>query len=154
MASKKPAKKGKPAAKRAVGRPTSYDPAFCETVVKLGQQGYGKAEIAEALGVSRQSLENWMETHEEFFDALTRAMSASQAWWEGQARSGIRCPTASFNAALFGKVMAARFPHEWREQKDVNVGGQKDGVPIQTESKVELSPEEAYKRALEVSANV
>lgn len=119
---------------RTVGRPSDYAPAYCGVVIRLGQEGYSKTEIAEALDVHRDTLYEWEKQHPEFSDALSRAMFASQAWWEAQARAGIRAPTASFNAGLFGKVMAARFPAEWRESKDVNLGGQKEGVPVVVDS--------------------
>jgi hypothetical protein len=58
---KKSAKTAEPielpeAAKRGRGRPTTYDPSYCERVIELGEKGKSKAQIASALRVSRKSL--------------------------------------------------------------------------------------------------
>ena len=36
-----------PAPKRGRGRPTTYDPAMCERVIELGEEGKSKAQIAQ-----------------------------------------------------------------------------------------------------------
>jgi acyl CoA:acetate/3-ketoacid CoA transferase len=41
------------------GRPTSYRTEYCEKVIELGKEGYGKAEIAAGLDVERKTLDNW-----------------------------------------------------------------------------------------------
>ena len=57
--------------KHAGGRPTDYKPEFCQMVVELGREGAGKAEMAAACGVVRQTLDNWIKAHPEFLDAIT-----------------------------------------------------------------------------------
>jgi hypothetical protein len=71
-----------PAPKRGRGRPTTYDPAFCDRVIELGEQGKSKAQIARELGTSRKSLYLWMKVHPEFAEALEEAQFAALAWWE------------------------------------------------------------------------
>lgn len=109
----------------AGGRPTSYDPAFCERVLELGEQGASYVEIAHELGVVRQTLHNWEDAHPEFLDAITRAREASQVWWEKQGRAGLTAER--FNASVWSRSMAARFPDDWRESKQVE---HKGGVTI------------------------
>jgi hypothetical protein len=40
-----------PAPKRGRGRPTTYDPAYCERVIETGEEGKSKAQIASTLRI-------------------------------------------------------------------------------------------------------
>lgn len=100
------------------GRPTKYNPAFCETVIELGKMGKGPAQIASALGVARKSLWDWAEAHPEFSAALTRAKDEEQTWWENIAQDALFAD--KFNSAVWSKSMSARFRDEYTERRDVN----------------------------------
>jgi len=64
------------------GRPSSYDPAYCERVLELGEQGCSVVEMAADIGVARTTLERlWPEQYPEFMQALEQARLKSQAWW-------------------------------------------------------------------------
>ncbi len=104
-----------------VGRPTDYDPAFCERVVELGRCGYSKVMIAAELGVVRQTLVNWAERHPDFLDSMTRAREFSLAWWEAQGLAGIW--SKDFNAHAYRLQMMNRFPDDWRDRQEVEVSG-------------------------------
>ena len=106
---------------RSVGRPTDYDPSFCDRVVDFGREGYSKAMIAAELGVVRQTLENWASRHPEFLDAMTRAREFSLAWWELQGHKGIW--SRDFNANAYRLQMLNRFPDDWRERQEVELRG-------------------------------
>lgn len=116
-----------------MGRPTDYEVAHCETVIALGREGKSKAYIAAELDVSRQTLENWCKAHPEFLDALTRAMTFAQAWWEDAGQKGMVAD--KFNASVWSRSMAARFPEDWREVRSNEVTG-KDGAPLATAATV------------------
>ena len=118
-----------------MGRPSSYDPAYCEQVVELGKQGASVVEMAAEIGVCRATLEeNWPAAHPEFLEAFTRAKLHSQAWWEKTGRVGMI--ENSINASIWSRSMAARFPRDWREVKGTELTG-KDGGAIETVGKVE-----------------
>ena len=118
------------------GRPTAYKPEFCDTVINLGADGCSLTEMASELGVSRQTVYAWMDEHPEFLDAMTRARTESQAWWERKAREGIISANGvSINAALWSKYMAARFPDDYKEKREIeqrtfNVTIQGDDVDL------------------------
>ena len=99
------------------GLPSDYDPAYCERVIELGKQGKSKAQMAAAFDVSRQTIDNWAESHPDFLEALSRAMAHCQAWWEEQGQSGLITP--GFNAAVWKKSMEARFRDDYTERKEV-----------------------------------
>lgn len=103
------------------GRPSKYDPEYCETVVALGSQGKSKVEIAFEIGVIAETLDNWAKAHPEFFEALTRAKQAEQVWWERKGRDNIESQV--FQASMWSRSMAARFPKDWREKSEVDMTG-------------------------------
>ena len=111
------------------GRPSTYDPAYCDLVTTLGDSGASLAEMAYECGVCRNTLKNWRETHPEFLTALTRAELASQVWWERQGRVGMLAD--KFNGSVWSRSMAARFPDDWREVSRKELTGQ-DGGPVLT----------------------
>lgn len=98
------------------GRPSAYDPAYCERVIELAKEGCGKAEIALELGVTRQTLDNWAAAHPEFLDAITCAREASAGWWEAQGRHGIT--NRDFNANAYRLQVMNRFPADWRDKQE------------------------------------
>lgn len=119
------------------GRPSLYRPEYCERVLEFGREGMSVVEMAAEIGVSRNSLEErWPAAHEEFREAFARARELSQAWWERQGRVGLTAER--FNAQVYSRSMAARFPKDWRESKEQRVTGA-DGGAVQIESG--LTPE-------------
>lgn len=109
----------------AGGRPSTYSPEFCEVVIELGRQGKSLVQIASALDVTKQTLANWSDAHPEFLDAMTHARIHSQAWWEdaGQNNMLLGPGQGTFNASVWSRSMAARFPEDWRENKGVELSG-------------------------------
>lgn len=110
------------------GRPSEYDPAFCDRVIALGREGKSKAAMAADIGVSRQTIDTWAKTHAEFLDAITHALLLSQVWWENAGQKGLTAD--KFNASVWSRSMAARFPEDWRENNRHEHTG-RDGGPIQ-----------------------
>lgn len=115
-----------------MARPSDYDPAYCDKVIKYGQAGKSVTWIATELGVVKQTLHNWMAVHPEFLDAMTHAKQWAQRWWEDEGQDGMT--KAGFNSSVWSRSMAARFPDDWREVKGTELTG-KDGGPIQTDNK-------------------
>lgn len=113
------------------GAPTLYKPEYCQKVIEFGKLGLSITEMACELDVVKQTMYDWEKVHPEFLDAMTRARQESQAWYEKQGRSGIWAGS-NFNAATWAKQVSCRFPDDYREKQDVNLGGQKDN-PIKTD---------------------
>lgn len=57
------------------GRPTEYEPEFCDIASKACARGATIAEIAEILKVHRSTIYRWMAEHQEFCDAIRIAQS-------------------------------------------------------------------------------
>ena len=115
------------------GRPSSYDPAYCERVLELGEQGCSVVEMAADIGVARTTLERlWPEQYPEFMQALEQARLKSQAWWEKTGRYGMI--SNNISAPIWSRSMSARFPADWREVKGTELTGA-NGGPIETNVK-------------------
>lgn len=109
----------------AGGRPSLYEPAYCEQVIEWGKLGKSKAWMCANLNVSRQTVEDWAKAHPEFLDAITHAMLLSQAWWEDLGQENIVAAPGqgSLNGAVYSRSMAARFPADWREKTEQKIEG-------------------------------
>lgn len=106
------------------GRPpgsSEYKPEYDEMVIAWGKQGKSRAWIADELGVVRNTLKNWEAAYPSFLTAMERAQTAAQRWWEEAGQNGMF--TREFNAPIWSRSMAARFPDDWRESKDMNLNG-------------------------------
>ncbi len=117
----------------ALGRPTLYKPEYCERVIEMGALGYSVVEMAAELNVARATIEaEWCSAQPAFLEAFTQAKQKSQAWWERQGRENVIMEPGkgTFNASMWSRSMAARFPRDWRESKDVQLSG-KDGGPVE-----------------------
>jgi hypothetical protein len=62
-----------------MGRPSSFQGAFCEQAEKLCRLGATDKDLAEFFGVTEQTVNNWKDAHPEFFEALKRGKVESDA---------------------------------------------------------------------------
>jgi Asp-tRNA(Asn)/Glu-tRNA(Gln) amidotransferase A subunit family amidase len=60
-----------------VGRPTDYQPEFCQVAHSLAQEGATDREVAEAIDVSERTLYRWKHEHPEFRQALQLGKDAA-----------------------------------------------------------------------------
>lgn len=121
-----------PTPARAGGRPSKYDPAFCDAVIEFMQDGYSVTAFAGSIGVSRQTIYNWMDENPAFFDAVKQGMAASAVWWEGQLRNVAVTGAGNATAVIFG--LKNRVSDEWRDKSTTELTGKDEG-PIQFEEK-------------------
>jgi hypothetical protein len=105
--------------KLKLGRRSEYRPIYCDWVLAWGAAGKSRAWMAAELGVIKQTLDAWANRNADFSTALQLAVLLSQQWWEDVGQKGLREKT--FNAQIWSRSMAARFPEDWREQKKVDV---------------------------------
>jgi len=117
--------------KRPVGRPSLYDPAYCEQVIELGRLGKSVEQIASHLGMSLRVFYDWKEKYPEFLQALDDAKQYEQYWWEEQAQAYLieNKDSDKINTSLWSRSMAARFPKKYRESTKTEITGA-DGAPL------------------------
>jgi hypothetical protein len=120
------------------GRPSKYDPSFCDAVIEAGKQGFSLTAFAGSIGVCRDTISEWMKVHEEFSVAVKKHAAARTYSLEGdllQAETGPRV-----TSRIFALKNAA--PQEWRDKQDLELTG-KDGGAIET---VDVTPLEMARR--------
>ena len=117
--------------KRPVGRPSLYDPKYCEEVIALGKIGKSVEAIGAILGVGTKTLYNWRDQHEDFLHALDMAKEFELQWWEDIAQTHMieNKESDKINASIWSRSMAARFPKKYREQVKQEITGA-DGAPL------------------------
>lgn len=70
-----------------VGRPSKYDPSYCDRVEAEMAKGYSLTAFAGILGVNRDTIDEWRRAHPEFSEAVTRAKALRLLQWE---RAGMK----------------------------------------------------------------
>jgi transposase-like protein len=113
------------------GRPTLYDPAYCDQVRELGALGKSYEQISSNLGVSLRVMYDWRDKYENFLHALEDAKVLEQTWWEEQAQAYMleHKDGAKLNASIWSRSMAARFPKKYRESVKQEITGE-NGTPL------------------------
>ena len=129
MTTKTPSKNGK-----FLGRPSKYDPAYCDQVVALGKEGLSRWQICSRLDIGLHNMKAWEGAHEDFRASLEEARLHALAYWEDLAHDHIREAPGGIklNTGLWSRSMAARFPEQYRENSKVEVTGKNDG-PIEVD---------------------
>ena len=106
------------------GRPTEYRPEYCEVVERLGELGKSKTQIASVLDVNTKTIDEWALKWPEFAESIARARELAMTWWEDVGQAGLT--DKFFNAQLWSRSMAARFPDQYREAKDLKLTVESD----------------------------
>lgn len=112
----------------AGGRPTKYDPKMCDQVIDCMAEGMSKIETAGTIGITSETLYQWVQKYPEFSDAVKLGVELSNTWWERKGR--INLENKDFNATLFYMNMKNRFKWADRQETDVTSKGEKISVNI------------------------
>lgn len=99
------------------GRPSKYNPAFVDEVLPFMEQGYSTTALAGHLGVSRQTIYDWMDAHPAFLDAVKEGVAASAIWWENCLRQNAIDGKGNAASAIFG--LKNRASEDWRDKQVV-----------------------------------
>lgn len=116
-----------------VGRPSKYDPAFCDKVIELGKLGKSFEQMASMLDVGITTFKRWREEHEEFRTSLEDAHGYAQTWWEDKAQDNLieHKDGEKINTGLWSRSMAARFPKNYSDRVKQEISGP-DGMQLKT----------------------
>jgi len=99
------------------GRPTKYKPIYCDMVQESAARGESLYEFAASIGIARVTIEDWSKLHLEFANAVARAKTINQSWWEQKGRESL--PERNFQSSVWKAITAARFKHDYGNQGDV-----------------------------------
>lgn len=157
--------------KRGKGRPTKFDQNLVQDILTMAEAGKTDAEMAESIGVTEQTFNNWKHAHPDFFESLKTAKDIADDKVEvalfqratGYSHKAIKmfCPNGTIvsktyieryppdtTAAIFW--LKNRRPKQWRDVHKLEHSGS-DGGPIKTqvvgEAQVLAAVEAAVSRA-------
>ena len=118
------------APKRPVGRPSKYEPKFADMVLEDMAAGYSLTAFAGLIGVSRSTINEWIDSQPAFSEAVSRGKAMRLRDWETVAikmRTNGGGPGGA-TITIFGlKNMGG---DEWVDLTKREVTG-KDGEPLQ-----------------------
>ncbi len=112
------------AAPNPVGRPTKYEPRFCEELIVFMGEGYSLTAFAGSICVARSTINEWMAANPEF----------SEAARVGQARRTQSLEHGLLNTDIGARITARVFalknadPEGWKDKQELEHSG---GVTIQ-----------------------
>lgn len=95
--------------KRYRGRPTKYEPRFCEMLIFHFSQGLSFESFAGEIFVDVQTLYNWTKENKEFFEAKALGESQSLSIWEKTGGPGSAFLGSGFNTGVWVHNMKCRF---------------------------------------------
>ena len=101
-----------------VGRPSKYDPKYCDIAVEFLRDGYSVTALAGKIGVARSTVFKWAEENEQFSDALKTGQALAALFWEDRLRDVAMTGEGNATAAIFGVKNRSR--EEWRDKHEVD----------------------------------
>jgi hypothetical protein len=116
---------------RPVGRPSKYDPKYCEALIADAREGLSLTAFAGGIGVARSTINEWIEHHPEFSEAVKQHAAIRTRCLETGLLSAEMGPRVT--ARIFALKNAA--PDEWKD-KIAHVGGDESDKPIEHAVKV------------------
>lgn len=84
------------------GRPSKYDPAYCDEIVAFCEDGASLSSFAASIHVARSTLNEWAEQHPEFSEAVKAAKTKVAAWYDQAARKVAREGGGNATLCIFG----------------------------------------------------
>lgn len=112
-----------------IGRPTDYDPAYCDVAQTFLADGYSLAALAGHIGVARSTVYKWVDEHPDFSDAVKAGQAKAVLWWETANRNLAMTGEGNATSIIFG--LKNRAADEWRDVKATEITG-RDGGAIET----------------------
>ena len=130
------------------GRPSKYDPKYCDAVVEYMKDGYSVTAFAGYIGVARSTVFRWADEHEEFSDALKAGQAMAARWWEDALRDVATTGKGNASAAIFG--VKNRSSEDYKDKQELDHsssdGSMRPPQAIMTTDPVEAAKE--YQRIM------
>ena len=103
------------------GRPSKYDPAFCQVAEDTLAQGYSEAVLAGDLGVCLDTITEWKKVHEAFSASIKRGRAKGARIWEDRLKNLAEKNEGNATGVIFG--LKNRFPDAWRDKTETEHSG-------------------------------
>lgn len=103
----------------SAGRPTKFNPAYCQEVIAVMGDGLSLTAFAGEIGVARSTINEWMSEYAEFSEAVKIGQGKRTAYLERGLLSEEVGPRIT--ARIFALKNAA--PDEWKDKREVEHSG-------------------------------
>lgn len=128
---------------RPEGRPSKYDPAYCDQIILHMADGSSAASFAAEIGVSRATINVWADAHPEFLEALGIAKAKCASWWEKQGRAVAQSGGGPGQGTMIAFGLKNMGREDWQEKVALVGGDPASGdKPIQVMDVSDLSPDQ------------
>lgn len=104
----------------AGGRPTKYKEEYCDLIIEFMKDGSSKTQFCAEVGICYDTLLDWQEANPEFSEAVKKADTACQAWWERKGTKAVFGEIEGFNATSYIFNMKNRFPQHYADRKELD----------------------------------
>lgn len=105
------------------GRPTIYEQRFCDGVIAHMSQGASIASFAAEIEVARSTINNWMDQHPEFLEAVSIGKAKCAAWWEAAGRKIVMDGGTAPQATMISLGLKNMAADDWREKREIEHSG-------------------------------
>jgi hypothetical protein len=121
------------------GRPSKYEPRYCDEVIEHMTDGGTLTSFAAKIRVSRTTITTWQETHPAFHEAASIGKACCTAWYEERLRRAAdgQGGTGATPAAIF--ALKNLSPEDWQDRQQHEI--------IARARHEQLSPEQAIEEA-------
>ena len=104
------------------GRPTEYKQEYCQQLIDHMADGFSFESFAGLIGVSKQTIYNWLEQFLEFVDAKKTGFEASRLTWEKIGKDIAKNGEGNATAFIFN--MKNRFREDWNDKQQIEHSGE------------------------------
>lgn len=101
------------------GRPTKYDPKYCDLLIKHMSQGMSFESFAGTIPCCFDTLYEWLKVHPEFSEAKRIGKGLELRWWEQILGGGASGKVKNFNASATIFALKNKAPKLWRDRKEI-----------------------------------
>jgi len=106
------------AAKKPVSKYV-FVPAMCDRMIEMGKEGASQKMMFSEIGINKDVAKTWCKNHPEFADALSTAVTHSQAYWEREILANVN--NKAFNSRLAEIALRGQFQEDYRETRETKV---------------------------------
>jgi hypothetical protein len=97
----------------------TFEPWMCDRIIELGKEGASQKMMFADIGINKDVAATWKKNHPDFADALSTAVTHSQAFWEREILANVG--NKAFNSRLAEIALRGQFQEDYRETRDTKI---------------------------------
>lgn len=129
---------------KSSGRKKLFNQKYHRQIIESMKKGQGISYFAAKIGVSKQTVYNWINENKEFKESFEIAQTACQAYWENLALNNALKAQGNGNQIQY--QLSKRFKNDYGDTASVNIyntNNQNVTKPLEEMTRIELEKYEA-----------